>query len=59
TRELISALYKATTSYDAIQARELEKDKAYAELKRRCNKALLDLDKNPLVSDMQTDIETF
>ncbi|GJU99496.1 hypothetical protein Tco_1328767 [Tanacetum coccineum] len=57
TRELIYALHKATPSYDAIQARELEKDRAYAELKRRCNEALLDLDKNPLVSDMRTKIE--
>ncbi|GJR47752.1 hypothetical protein Tco_1315855 [Tanacetum coccineum] len=58
TRELISALHKATASYDAIRARELEKDKAYAELERKCNEALLDLNKNPLVADMRTEIET-
>ncbi|GKB10701.1 hypothetical protein Tco_0844624 [Tanacetum coccineum] len=58
TRELIFALHKATTSYDAIRARELKKDKAYAELERKCNEALLDLNKNPLVADMQTVIET-
>ncbi|GJX19328.1 hypothetical protein Tco_0222005, partial [Tanacetum coccineum] len=57
TRELIYALHKATPSYDAIQARELEKDRAYAELKRRCNEARLDLDKNLLVSNMRTEIE--
>ncbi|GJS23239.1 hypothetical protein Tco_0451871 [Tanacetum coccineum] len=28
---------------------EVEKDKAYAELERKCNEALQDLDKNPLV----------
>nr|GEX39925.1 hypothetical protein [Tanacetum cinerariifolium] len=58
TRELISALDKATASCDAIRARELEKDKAYAELERKCNESLLDLDKNPLVADMWTEIET-
>ncbi|GJZ97108.1 hypothetical protein Tco_0669442, partial [Tanacetum coccineum] len=43
--------------YDAIRARELDKDRAYADLERRCNEALLDLDKNPLVADMRTEIE--
>ncbi|GJT28208.1 hypothetical protein Tco_0908483 [Tanacetum coccineum] len=56
--ELIFALHKAITSYDAIRARELEKDKAYVELERKCNETLLDLDKNPLVADMRTEIET-
>nr|GEW84571.1 hypothetical protein [Tanacetum cinerariifolium] len=37
---------------------ELEKDRAYAELERKCNESLLDLEKNPLVADMQTEIET-
>ncbi|GJU99494.1 hypothetical protein Tco_1328765, partial [Tanacetum coccineum] len=58
TRELIYALHKATASYDAIRARELEKDKAYAELEKKCNEALLDLDKSPLVADMCAKIET-
>ncbi|GJY34893.1 hypothetical protein Tco_0419362 [Tanacetum coccineum] len=31
TRELISTLHKAKTSYDAIRERELDKDRAYAE----------------------------
>ncbi|GKB21879.1 hypothetical protein Tco_0855802 [Tanacetum coccineum] len=57
TRELISALHKAKTSYDAIRAREPEKDRAYAELERKCNEALQDLDKNPLVSDMLDEIK--
>ncbi|GJR15037.1 hypothetical protein Tco_0797689 [Tanacetum coccineum] len=57
TRELISALYKAKTSYDAIRARDLDKDRAYAELERKCNEALQDLDKNPLVSDMHAEIK--
>ncbi|GJS06023.1 hypothetical protein Tco_0362819 [Tanacetum coccineum] len=53
TRELISALHKARASYDAIREREIKKDKAYAEIEKKCNKALQDLDKNPLVSDMR------
>ncbi|GKF88354.1 hypothetical protein Tco_0259231, partial [Tanacetum coccineum] len=40
TRELISALHNAKTSYDAIRAWELDKDRAYAELERKCNEAL-------------------
>ncbi|GJW97830.1 hypothetical protein Tco_0179638 [Tanacetum coccineum] len=57
-QDLISALHKATASYDAIRARELEKDIAYTELERKCNEVLLDLNKNPLVADMRTKIET-
>nr|GEU39123.1 hypothetical protein [Tanacetum cinerariifolium] len=58
TRKLIFALHKATASCDAIRAWELEKDISYAELERKCNESLLDLDKNPLVADMQTEIKT-
>ncbi|GJW89553.1 hypothetical protein Tco_0167106 [Tanacetum coccineum] len=58
TRELIYALHKATASYDVIRARKLEKDKAYSMLERKCNEALLDLNKNPLVADIRTEIET-
>nr|GEZ80990.1 hypothetical protein [Tanacetum cinerariifolium]GFB75144.1 hypothetical protein [Tanacetum cinerariifolium] len=58
TRELIYALYKATASCDAIRAKELKKEKAYAELERKCNEALLGLDNNPLVADMRNEIET-
>nr|GEU93632.1 aspartate aminotransferase [Tanacetum cinerariifolium] len=36
TREHIFALHKAKTSYDAIRAREFDKDRAYAELERKC-----------------------
>ncbi|GJW17084.1 hypothetical protein Tco_0024520, partial [Tanacetum coccineum] len=36
----------------------LDKDRAYAELERKCNEALQDLDKNPLVSDMRAEIKT-
>ncbi|GJY32324.1 hypothetical protein Tco_0415819 [Tanacetum coccineum] len=59
TRELISTLYKAIASYDVIRAKELERDKAYAELEKKCNEALLDLDKNPLVANMRAEIDIF
>ncbi|GJV24047.1 hypothetical protein Tco_1376742 [Tanacetum coccineum] len=49
TRQLMSALAKARASCDVIREREIEKDKSYAELERKCNDALRDLDKNPLV----------
>ncbi|GJT77642.1 hypothetical protein Tco_1044367 [Tanacetum coccineum] len=55
TRQLMFALEKARASCDAIREREIKKDKAYAELERKCNEALQDLDKNPLVLDMHID----
>ncbi|GJV52926.1 hypothetical protein Tco_1448667 [Tanacetum coccineum] len=57
-RELMSTLMKARASCDDIQEREKEKDKAYANHEMKCNDALQDLDKNPLVLDMRTKIET-
>nr|GEU67669.1 hypothetical protein [Tanacetum cinerariifolium] len=39
------------------EARELNKDRDYAELERKCNEALQDLDKNPLVSYMRVEIK--
>ncbi|GKE38492.1 hypothetical protein Tco_1461897 [Tanacetum coccineum] len=35
----------------------LDKDRAYAKLERKYNEALQDLDKNPLVSDMRSEIK--
>ncbi|GJS67292.1 hypothetical protein Tco_0681856 [Tanacetum coccineum] len=40
-----------------ISIDRLDKDRAYAKLERKCNEALQDLDKNPLVSDMYTEIK--
>ncbi|GJS30556.1 hypothetical protein Tco_0491176 [Tanacetum coccineum] len=57
-QELISALHKARASRDAIREREIKKEKAYAKLEKKCNEALQDLDKNPLVSDMHAEIKT-
>ncbi|GKE25503.1 reverse transcriptase domain-containing protein [Tanacetum coccineum] len=58
TRKLISTLIKARSYCDTIYEREREKDKAYVELEKKCNDALRDLDKNPLVLDMRAEIET-
>ncbi|GJZ36422.1 hypothetical protein Tco_0582613 [Tanacetum coccineum] len=58
TRELISTLHKARASYDTMREREIKKDKEYAELEKKSNEALQDLDKNPLISDMRAEIET-
>ncbi|GJY54599.1 hypothetical protein Tco_0446263 [Tanacetum coccineum] len=58
TYKLIFALSKARASCDAIQEREVTKDKVYAELERKCNEALQDLEKNPIVLDMRSEIET-
>ncbi|GKE25408.1 hypothetical protein Tco_1436920 [Tanacetum coccineum] len=58
TRELNFALYKARASCDTIREREIKKDKAYAELEKKCNEAIQDLDKNLIVSDMRAKIET-
>ncbi|GJS63476.1 hypothetical protein Tco_0678040 [Tanacetum coccineum] len=58
TRKLISALHKARESCDAIREREVKRDKAYADLEKKCNEAHQDLDKNPLVSDMRSEIKT-
>ncbi|GKB46160.1 hypothetical protein Tco_0896913 [Tanacetum coccineum] len=41
----------------AYMRQVLDKDRAYAELERKCNEALQDLDKNPLVSDMRAKIK--
>ncbi|GJQ99189.1 hypothetical protein Tco_0522174 [Tanacetum coccineum] len=58
TCKLMSTLSKARASYDAIRERDVEKDKGYVELDRKCNEALQDLEKNPLVLDMRSEIET-
>nr|GEV74732.1 hypothetical protein [Tanacetum cinerariifolium] len=58
TRKLMSTLLKARVSCDTIQERKIEKANTYAELERKCNDALHDLDNNPLVLDMRAEIET-
>ncbi|GKB01124.1 hypothetical protein Tco_0829168 [Tanacetum coccineum] len=49
---------KSKTSCDVTREREVEKDKAYAELERKCNEAL-DLGKKPLVLDMRVEIRLY
>nr|GEV16841.1 hypothetical protein [Tanacetum cinerariifolium] len=41
-----------------IHKREVKRDKAYADLEKKCNESLQDLDKNPLVSHMRSKTET-
>nr|GEZ58081.1 hypothetical protein [Tanacetum cinerariifolium] len=55
---LASSVLSTKGSYDAIREIEIEKDNEYAECERKCNKALQDLKKNPLVLDMRAEIET-
>nr|GEW32216.1 ribonuclease H-like domain-containing protein [Tanacetum cinerariifolium] len=57
-QELIFVLHKARVSCDTIREREIKKDKAYAELEKKCNEPLQDLYKNPLVYDMRSEIDT-
>ncbi|GKE03969.1 hypothetical protein Tco_1395987, partial [Tanacetum coccineum] len=42
----------------AYMQREIKRDTAYAELEKKYNESLQDLDKNPLVFDMRSEIET-
>ncbi|GKB61940.1 hypothetical protein Tco_0918126, partial [Tanacetum coccineum] len=59
THKLMSTLSKARASYDAIRERDVEKDKGYVELDRKCNEALQDLEKNALVLDMRSEMRLF
>nr|GEY58922.1 hypothetical protein [Tanacetum cinerariifolium] len=54
--KLMSTLSESRAAYDAIWEREKKKDKAYAELEAKCNEALKDLEKNPLVLDLRAKI---
>ncbi|GJT71861.1 hypothetical protein Tco_1031147 [Tanacetum coccineum] len=57
TCKLISVLSKARASCDAIREREVAKDMAYAKLEGKCNEALYDIEKNPFVLDMRSEIK--
>ncbi|GKE33175.1 hypothetical protein Tco_1452497 [Tanacetum coccineum] len=56
----MSALEKVRASCDAIRERENKKDKAYAELERKCNEALLMgfTDQATMVSKVDPDMAT-
>lgn len=43
---------------DAIFAREKKKDQEFSEVQARCEEALRDLEKNPLVQDLRADMMT-
>ncbi|GJU54734.1 reverse transcriptase domain-containing protein [Tanacetum coccineum] len=49
---------KAYMQQAILENMEVEKDKAYIKLERKCNEALQDLDKNHLVLDMRYEINT-
>ncbi|GJW46145.1 hypothetical protein Tco_0077791 [Tanacetum coccineum] len=57
-RELMSTFSEARVACDVIRETEKEKYKAYAKLDTKCNDALQDLEKNPLVLDLRVEIET-
>nr|GEW72792.1 hypothetical protein [Tanacetum cinerariifolium] len=54
---IVIPIYLARDSCDAIRERKIKRDKAYAKMEKKCNEALQDLDKNPLVSYMRSEIE--
>ncbi|GKG27409.1 hypothetical protein Tco_0403112, partial [Tanacetum coccineum] len=55
---VLDNVLNSRASCDIIREREIKKDKAYVELEKKCNEALQHLDKNPLVFDMHSEIET-
>nr|GEW21282.1 hypothetical protein [Tanacetum cinerariifolium] len=58
TREVMSTLSEARTACDTIKERERRKDKEYAKMEAKCNDALKDLEKNPLVLDLRAEVAT-
>ena len=56
TKEVVRTLEAAREKMDAILAKEKKKDQEYAELQARCEEAIKDLDKNPVVKDLRADI---
>nr|GFB21014.1 hypothetical protein [Tanacetum cinerariifolium] len=54
---IVILIYLDRASCDAIRERKIKRDKAYDEMEKKCNEALQDLDKNPLVSYMCSEIE--
>nr|GEU69161.1 hypothetical protein [Tanacetum cinerariifolium] len=58
-RSYYSFVMETTFEGDQLgEAMEVAKEKAYAELERKCNIALQDLEKNPIILDMCFKIET-
>ncbi|GJZ61692.1 hypothetical protein Tco_0617829 [Tanacetum coccineum] len=58
TCELMSTHSKARAACNTIRERKRKKEKEYAELEAKCNDALQDLEKNPLVLDVRAKVMT-
>ena len=56
TREVVHTLESAREKMDAILAREKKKDREFAELQSKCEEAIKDFERNPLVKDLRADI---
>lgn len=47
----------AREKMDAILAKEKKRDQEFADLKMKCEEAMEELEKNPLLQDLQADIQ--
>ena len=56
TREVVQTLASAREKMDEILAREKKKDQEFAEVQAKCEEALRDIEQNPLVQDLRSDI---
>jgi predicted RNase H-like nuclease (RuvC/YqgF family) len=56
TREVVRTLASAREKMDEILARERKKDQEIVEVQAKCEEALRDLEQNPLVQDLRSDI---
>jgi predicted nucleic acid-binding Zn-ribbon protein len=56
TREVVRTLASAREKMDEILAREKKKDQEFAEVQAKCEEALRDIEQNPLVQDLRSDI---
>ena len=56
TREVVRTLETAREKMDVILAREKKKDQEFASIQSKCEEALKDLEKNPLVQELRSDI---
>ena len=56
-RDLIHTMKGTQEKMDDTLAKEKKRDQEYAELKAKCEEAMEELDKNPLVQDLRTEIK--
>jgi outer membrane murein-binding lipoprotein Lpp len=57
TRDLIRTVKGAREKMDIILAKEKKKDQEFADLKAKCEEAMEEIEKNPLVQDLRADIQ--